>query len=975
MIVKQTVARWFCILHYIFSVCESVDNEKGRIVIAGLFPLTDVPEGVIGRGVKPAVDLAVKMISDSTDLLPDHNLQILHSNTKCDMAVATKFFFDMVDSNKTMVMVFGDACSSVSGPIAEISKEWNVSLLSYADTDPALSDRKKYHNFYRTVPSDNDFNPARLALLRKFNWTNVGTIFQGVSKGTARYGHAHNHLISLLEKADVKIIKSTAFVSDPGPAIKTLKKTDTRIIIGNFDEKMARQVFCHAHQNRMFGPKYQWIILGGYAENWWSVDDPNVSCTAAELNHTIDGYISTDILPISSSRKKTESGLTPNNYMKRYNETNKGQYSKYNGYAFDGVWVIAKAVDKIIKKAQAKQNNTDIRIDGDMFRGDKISAALNDTNFRGVTGTVRFHGGDRIGSILFEQYQGDRMVKIAEYHKIRDKLTYKNAHKIIWRGKGPPIDRKLVRVEYQRVPKSIYFSICTLAGVGIVLAIFFLVTNIIFREHRYIKMSSPNLNNIIIVGCILTYLSVLLLGTDGGVVHILYLGHICTSRAWVLSVGFTLAFGAMFSKTWRVHSIFTDIKLHKKVIKDYKLILVVTILLVIDAAILVTWQILDPLQTSTKNLTTMVEGDLDIVPVVEYCKSKQMSIWLGLIYAYKGLLLVFGCFLAWETRQVSIPALNDSKYIGMSVYNVVIMCVCGAAVSVVINDQPTSSFVIISFFIIFSTTITLCLVFGPKLVELKRDPTGEERRIRAKLQKPKKQTSREEANYDLHKKNEDLQAENIKFRNIISEKMRVLHDLMEQLGEDTHEIYFAGKSPIHKKVVELRLADSSPSKFSTGSDADDGSLFSDISCGSASWTIGNSPANKFHYHANKSVTSACTDTSVIECVDDVSKHIRMSSLARTNRYDEDEDDDQGEDDVFGGVYCGPPKQRGSIVTNNIHKENGRANLITEVHPLVHDFPNKSYNTTDNDLSRPVLSTMKVGSDKGGKNDCSTALLS
>jgi gamma-aminobutyric acid type B receptor len=78
-------------------------------------------------------------------------------------------------------------------------------------------------------------------------------------------------------------------------------------------------------------------------------------------------------------------------------------------------------------------------------------------------------------------------------------------------------------------------------------------------------------------------------------------------------------------------------------------------------------------------------------------------------------LQVFGCFLAWETRQVSIPALNDSKYIGMSVYNVVIMCVCGAAVSVVINDQPTSSFVIISFFIIFCTTITLCLVFGPKV--------------------------------------------------------------------------------------------------------------------------------------------------------------------------------------------------------------------------------------------------------------------
>ena len=29
--------------------------------------------------------------------------------------------------------------------------------------------------------------------------------------------------------------------------------------------------------------------------------------------------------------------------------------------------------------------------------------------------------------------------------------------------------------------------------------------------------------------------------------------------------GFTLSFGSMFSKTWRVHSIFTNVQLNKKV--------------------------------------------------------------------------------------------------------------------------------------------------------------------------------------------------------------------------------------------------------------------------------------------------------------------------------------------------------------------------------------------------------------------------
>lgn len=72
--------------------------------------------------------------------------------------------------------------------------------------------------------------------------------------------------------------------------------------------------------------------------------------------------------------------------------------------------------------------------------------------------------------------------------------------------------------------------------------------------------------------------------------------------------------------------------------------------------------------------------------------------------------------MAWETRHVSIPALNDSKYVGMSIYNVVMMCVMGAAISFVLSDKQDASFLIISVFIIFCTTATLFLVFVPKVI-------------------------------------------------------------------------------------------------------------------------------------------------------------------------------------------------------------------------------------------------------------------
>lgn len=126
-----------------------------------------------------------------------------------------------------------------------------------------------------------------------------------------------------------------------------------------------------------------------------------------------------------------------------------------------------------------------------------------------------------------------------------------------------------------------------------------------------------------------TYLSVIFLGLDSGlssvaafpygnVVHIEQrmlkietfhsVSTVCTARAWLLMAGFSLAFGAMFSKTWRVHSIFTDVKLNKKVIKDYQLFMVVGILLTIDVVIMLTWQFADPFYRDTKQIEPMVSG-------------------------------------------------------------------------------------------------------------------------------------------------------------------------------------------------------------------------------------------------------------------------------------------------------------------------------------------------------------------------------
>ncbi|CDQ98242.1 unnamed protein product [Oncorhynchus mykiss] len=78
-------------------------------------------------------------------------------------------------------------------------------------------------------------------------------------------------------------------------------------------------------------------------------------------------------------------------------------------------------------------------------------------------------------------------------------------------------------------------------------------------------MSSPYMNNLIILGGMLSYSSIFLFGLDGALVSDKEFEALCTVRTWILIVGYTTAFGAMFAKTWRVHAIFKNVKMKKKV--------------------------------------------------------------------------------------------------------------------------------------------------------------------------------------------------------------------------------------------------------------------------------------------------------------------------------------------------------------------------------------------------------------------------
>ena len=89
---------------------------------------------------------------------------------------------------------------------------------------------------------------------------------------------------------------------------------------------------------------------------------------------------------------------------------------------------------------------------------------------------------------------------------------------------------------------------------------FIIYSNLYIISRKIIKQSHPSCNNLMLVGIILCLLAIIPLGLDGRFVSPALFPVACGTTSWLLTLGFTLAFGAMFSKIWRVHRLTTKSK-------------------------------------------------------------------------------------------------------------------------------------------------------------------------------------------------------------------------------------------------------------------------------------------------------------------------------------------------------------------------------------------------------------------------------
>lgn len=120
--------------------------------------------------------------------------------------------------------------------------------------------------------------------------------------------------MSLLDSAGIELTESQGFVNDLTQPLAKLMEKDVRIILASFNATWARRVFCAVSRINLYGGRYQWILAGPRQERWWMSQgedqrDPTVNCTSYEILAALEGAFVIDVLPLTSSKQVTISGL------------------------------------------------------------------------------------------------------------------------------------------------------------------------------------------------------------------------------------------------------------------------------------------------------------------------------------------------------------------------------------------------------------------------------------------------------------------------------------------------------------------------------------------------------------------------------------------------------------------------------------------------------------------------------------------
>jgi len=255
-----------------------------------------------------------------------------------------------------------------------------------------------------------------------------------------------------------------------------------------------------------------------------------------------------------------------------------------------------------------------------------------------------------------------------------------------------------------------------LFGIIALTSLFFLGWTCVNRSVRVIQAAQPGFLALVAFGVLIMGFSIVPLSfDDSSPDYTQEMGDLrCMTVPWLLFIGFTLIFAALFAKLWRINRLFQSSSRFQRVtlkIKDVMIPMVA--LLTANAAALTWWTFTDPLKYRRADLPG-TDAWNRVIGTWGGCMSEDaLPYALVLIFLNVGV-MILASWQAYRARNIE-SEFAESKYVGMALISMLQVSLIGMPLLVLVRDDPKAWYWTMSLMVFIICMVVLLFIFIPKM--------------------------------------------------------------------------------------------------------------------------------------------------------------------------------------------------------------------------------------------------------------------
>ena len=715
-------------------------NETIYLLTVGPFPDPQGRQGfepswIGGPAMIAAARIARNHINERSDILPGYHLELLEENSGC--SIVSEYAISLAKHTSTdkrkVAGIIGPVCSDSTKLLAPVIANEKITIIQIsAATSPALVN-VAYNTTLRTISSSLIYAKAFIALMRHNYWRRVAALYDGER---THFQISFSEFIAKVEEDDILSVEYESPLYEHFLPIEEIRRRQIRIIFAFVPSGTAAQLMCLAYHMGYTYPTYQWIFHDRPISSFVKTievthNNKMYKCSKRTMEEAITGIILNNY--ILKSLDANEKSLPVNVSYKEYD----AQYDKFYeevlkerklnesdvsasgpnwaGVYYDATWAMALALNNSIPEFAEKGLSLTDYTFGQKENTDIILRKLMEVDFKGVSaGKVNFQADSRDSFSVLKVSQVKcstkncsdlEEIQVGTFHV---NLTVNDSKAFI----NDTFGNHLVTVHI-----AIGSLVLLLTAAILIVMVMMQLTNVVYYNFKPIKATSPNFSHLMFSGCYLLLLSVIFFVTKEVFdINPIAYGVMCNLFTLCICLGFTLVFGTVCAKIWRMYRIFHHFRSERAggAISDNSLIIFVMLLLFLDLVLGVTWMLFDPwLRHSTSDFVG------DEVRVTATCHCEYLLQWVLATVAYKGILVVVVLFLAILNRNIHRKEFQHTKKVSMFVYvEAMLAGIILPVYQIMVKIDPNGSFAAMVFFLLATVCCCVVCIFLPPIIPL-----------------------------------------------------------------------------------------------------------------------------------------------------------------------------------------------------------------------------------------------------------------